>query len=201
MDTPHKLRDFVLQADWLRTIEGTFGRDAWVPVYRSERSEDEWIGIFCGLVPDSMAVEVLERDSWDLHVGDGSPGISTRYLGGEPYDTYHRYGNDSGIEPLVLRRFFHGVREPSVELSEEFRLYLNLYDDRPNRRLIRISDCGDEEEVVRLADDGVQMRMREIKEFISVKQVHLALYFDITRFSDLTLEELGLQAGPARTYR
>lgn len=193
MDAYQKDRDFILQSDWLRKIEGNFGGEAWVPLYRSERTQSESIGIFCALIPKSKSSKILKRDSWDLQAGDGSPGICTRYRDDKPYDTYHRYGDDSGIEPLVFIRSFHGLREPGIELGEEFRLYLNLYDDRTNRRFIRISDDGNEEDVVRLTNDGVLVRMREIKEFISVKQMHLALYFEVRRFSGHTLEELGLR--------
>jgi hypothetical protein len=191
--TPDRARQLLLQADWLKEITESYGRAGWLPVYRFDMSGDEWPGIFSALIPPSVVNDVLSRESWELQAGDGAPRIVTNYRRKKPVDQYARYGRDDGIEPLVLRRSFHGIKPAHFELTEEFRLYLNLYDDRANQRLLRINDAGDEEEVVRFRADRVEVRTRELREFINVKQMHLALFFDITRFVPHTLGELGLE--------
>lgn len=192
MNTHAEERERILQSNKIQIIESIFGREAWLPMYKYVRDTRECIANFCALIPGQKTEEVMEDYSWDLHVGDGGPAVFTHFDDG-PRDVYYRYGNDSGIEPLVLHRSFHGIKDPYTEISEEFRMYFNLYEDKKNGSLIRVMDSGDEEEVVRCKDGELQMRRREVKEYLSVKQMHLALYFDFTCYSHYTLADLGLQ--------
>ncbi len=59
--------------------------------------------------------------------GGGLPGCSVYYDGENEVASYHRFGDDDGVEPLVVLRDFHGVLPTFLELSEEYRHFHNLF--------------------------------------------------------------------------
>ena len=46
------------------------------------------------------------------------------------------------IKRLVLKRNFHEMRDGYKEISEEFRLFHNLYHDRKTDKYIKIDESG-----------------------------------------------------------
>src|SRR5262249_39702253 len=76
---------------------------------------------------------------------------------------------------------------------QEFRLYFNLYEDKNRKKLIRIDDSGNDEDVVLIEGREVKIRLRLVKEFLSVRQMNLALFFSLDRFSEKTTRELGIK--------
>lgn len=106
---------------------------------------------------------------------------------------YFRYGNDEGIEPLVVFRNFYGMKEPYLEVSEEFRYFFNLYYDKQTGNYTHIDDNGDEEEVVKVEDNRMQIKLSYIKKYLAIKAMYLAIYFEIQIFSEQALAELGLK--------
>ena len=86
------------------------------------------------------------------------------------------------------------MKENYVEINEEFRLFHNLYCDDKNNSYLKIDDFGDEHivAIVERDPDRVQIRVKEIREFLAIKEMHLAIEFCYREFSELTLGELGL---------
>ena len=74
------------------------------------------------------------------------------------------------------------------ELSQEFRLYHNLYHDRRNSRFLVIDADGQQSEAVRYGDDNYLIRSDLILRFCAVKQMALAIYFDGFRHSEKPLK-------------
>jgi hypothetical protein len=168
----------------------------WFP--HDENGSD--IGIYSSLIPNKRVEQILKRADWDLLVGDGLPGAVQRYGSGQRTSTkYVRFGGTDGIEPLVICRQFHGIREDYVEISEEFRLFHRLYHDRKDEKYIKIDDAGNEHLVAVVEPSRVRIRLREIREFLAIKEMHLALLFDCGERSELSLEELGLKEGARAT--
>jgi len=160
-------------------------------VYESWSNENDHGAIYCALVPNDAVVRSLSDPSWDLSIGQGRPTCIVRYLqGGEKEIRYNRFGNDAGVEPFVIVRDFHGVREKSVELVEEFRLLHNLFAVPRSGRLLRFDDAGEEHEVVRLEDSRVLVQARELRQFLAIKDASLVLQIDSVAHSPLTLKEL-----------
>ena len=58
--------------------------------------------------------------------------------GGREVREYLRYRVDNGVEPLIIGRSFHRVRDDYREISEEFRLFHDLYHDRKTDQYIKI---------------------------------------------------------------
>lgn len=188
MTDPKSSLEFLLQLDWRRFIEQQLGVEPWVTVYGSV-PEDRGT-FFCALIPNEGVAAALEVMGWDLMIGNGKPGCSVQFVGGKDEVTYDRLGDHGEVEPLLIVRQFAGLRPPYPEISEEFRLFHNLCYDPRSDTYLKFTESGDEEEVIRVRDGQVQIRLREIRQFLAIKEMHLAIYFDVVRYAPESLQEL-----------
>ena len=101
-------------------------------------------------------------------------------------------GTEDGFEPLIITRSFGGIREDYNEISEEFRLFHDLYHDRRTDTYIKIDDAGNETIVAIVKPDEVQIRLKEIRQFLAIKEMYLSMLFESNEYSRYSLEELGL---------
>jgi hypothetical protein len=157
----------------------------------SSKDGIEGLAIYSALIKNTRARRSLEDASWDIRIGDGAPGFVSTFENGKQVTRYLR-SSDEGVEPLVLRRNFHGIRSDYWEVSEDFRLYFNLYDDKARRRLLHIDDNGDEHDAVVLADHEIKIKTQLIRKYLTARKMRLALFFDYGRKSLKSLDELGL---------
>lgn len=170
-----------------------FGKGEWIVVYSSNRDdEDETSCFYSALIAEKRIEKSLPDPSWDLSIGHGLPGFSFHFEDGKEIGAYSRCSDD-GVEPLVVWRNFHGMKDGYWEVSEEFRFYFNLFEDRRNNKFILIDDNGDDENVILMSDKDIKIKTRLIKEFIAVKKMRLALFFDFNRFSKKTIEEQNIK--------
>ena len=113
---------------------------------------------------------------------------------------YDRFGrHESGIEPLILVRSFHGLKPEVIEIIEEFRLFHNLFFDSSKSTFVKFDDCGDEIEVIRVSEKSVDIRRKEIRQFLAVRDMSLAVYFENMYYSHLDVEELNIAEGASIT--
>ncbi|MDE0425810.1 MAG: hypothetical protein OXN25_13175 [Candidatus Poribacteria bacterium] len=103
-----------------------------------------------------------------------------------------RYGTENEMEPLIICRSFGGIRENYNEISEEFRHFHNLYHDRKTDKYIKIDDAGNETMVAIVKPNEVQIRFKEIRQFLAIKEMYLSLLFEFNEYSEYSVEELGL---------
>ena len=168
-------------------------------VYWSETTANHRHGIFCALIPSKDIESCLDDVSWSLGHGDGLPGANLHYENGEKVATYYRFGFNRGIEPLVIDREFYGMRPDYKEISEEFRLFHHLFHDVKENKYIKISDSGAEDVVAIVEPNRIQIRVKEVRQFLAIKEMHLAIQFDFVEYSKLTLQDLALDLEPADT--
>src|SRR3989442_12863700 len=72
-------------------------------VYLDEKSVDARGPIFSAFITNDRIKECLKHDSWDLRMTEGVPCAMRSWRGDEPPEVrYLRFGNDKGIEPLVI---------------------------------------------------------------------------------------------------
>jgi len=166
-----------------------------VTVYLSGRGSTHNRGIYCALIPSDRIDRALDNNSWDLSHGDGLPGAIRYHEGGETRVEYLRYGRDDGVEPLVLDREFYGIRDDYKELSEEFRFFHNLYHDRKNEHYIKVDNDGNEHLIAVVEPKRIQIRLKEIRQFLAIKEMHLSIQFDCREHSEHSLKDLGLEEG------
>lgn len=181
---------YLLQLDNRDQLRLGFDSGPWITAYRNVNTETENSGIFCALIPSVSLDDALREPSWDLRIGSGMPGCTVRYEGDSEVTSYDRFGDHGGIEPLIILRSFHGVRERYVEVLEEFRLFHNLYHDCQSDQYIKFDDNDDEEVILTVEPQVVKVRLKEVRQFLALKEMHLAVYIDSIRFSPLPINEI-----------
>ena len=190
-------RDRLLQTDWREKVIPELGADSWIKVYAFSNSNfPEPYSIYCGLLPNDNVEDALTTNEWDLHVGRTGPArIESFGKGSEPNQLiYDRFGlGDHNTEPLVHLRTFHQLKPKSLEIAEEFRFFHNLFHERGSDSYVKIDDAGNDIEVVRTIGEAVQIRRKELREFLAIKNMSLALYFEKKYFSIHLLEDLGIE--------
>lgn len=190
-------RDRLLQTKLLAWLSRDFQLTDMVTVYWSDRTDEHNYAIYCALIPTEEIERSLSRTSWDLMHGQGLPGAVKFYDDGKERVEYLRYGERSGVEPLVIDREFHGIRPDYKELSEEFRLFHNLYHDRKQDHYSKIDDSGNEHIVAITEANRIQIRLKELRQFLAIKEMHLAILFDCRENSAIRFEELDRAEGEA----
>lgn len=177
-----KILEYVAQTDargenFVKLFEGP-----WILASGRAREETEELSYAAALIPRGRMASALERSDWELATNHGMPGFVTYSDGGHERTQYYRFGDEDAIEPLVLHRFFHGMRPSSMELCEEFRLFHNLHYEEASREFVRFADNGDAEPVARIGHDRVLIRRRELMQFAAAKDMGLALFVDRFRY-------------------
>ena len=191
-------RERLSQTRMLEWLQRDLKMTEMVTVYLSDHRESHNYGIYCALIPLDGIDQVFSSPSWDLRWGGGMPDASVSYEGGEERVEYLRYGGTTNrVEPLVLGREFSGLYDAYMEISEEFRLFHNLYHDGKTDKYIKIDDDGNEYTVAVVEPDCVKIRLREIRQFLAIKEMYLSIQFDCIENSEYDLQELGLERGEA----
>lgn len=165
-----------------------------VTVYLSESNTTHNHWIYCALIPSGQIEKSLGFPTWDLAHGHGYPGAVQYYEGAEIVTRYFRFGDDTGVEPLLIDRNFHGIRSDYQEFCEEFRLFHSLYHDRTQEQFIKIDDDGNEHIVAVIQPDRAEVRLKEIRQFLAIKEMHLSIQFDCREHSVMALADLALEA-------
>lgn len=183
------------QAELLEWLRRDLTLTDMITVYLSDSKDSYHRGIYCALIPSDQVERVLSRPSWDLSHGHGMPGAVRYHEDRVERVEYLRYGDDSGIEPLIIDREFHGMRDDYLELSEEFRLFHRLYHDKKQDQYIKFDSGGNEILVAVVKQECVEIRLKELRQFLAIKEMYLAIQFDCREHSHHSLEELGLEEG------
>lgn len=182
--------EFILQLDVTGELLPTIGKEQWQVLYLSTDDSPHRFGMWSALLDEKAAARAIDHDSWDLMIGDGKPGFSQSWSGGKEITTYHRFGSRDGIRPLILYRAFHGAFPQYVEVDEEFRLYHDLAEDKTRGLLLAFDASGREIEVVRVTQHQVQSRLKYLRQFQAGTGLHLAIYIDSVRYSQILLADI-----------
>ena len=164
-------------------------------VYQVHTQEYSKHYIYCVLIPSAHIKESLSVSTWDMEFSQDMPSGMISNKGGREVHEYLRYGVENGVEPLIIGRSFHRLRDDYREISEEFRLFHNLYHDRKTDQYIKIDEDGNEEIVAVVKPDHIQIRLKEIRQFLAIKEMYLAIQFVFSETSTQPLETFALAAG------
>jgi hypothetical protein len=157
-----------------------------------DRIGDHLYYLDCQMVPNSSVEECLQKTTIEQVPEQMMPGATRYHHNGQSEVVYHRFGNGEGRETLVLERHFHNLHPDSYEISEEFRYFHNLYHDNKTNRYYKVDEAGNDELVAIISEDTVQIRMREIRQFLGVKDMHLVVQFDFREHSSYKPDELAI---------
>ena len=170
---------------------------AFVCIYSSESLRDGF-HCFSYLLPLDQKDRFLSDVGWDLRNDNFRPSVQyeERYVEGKPERRvfYMPYGNESGAQAIVRKRYYWKNYPSEIEIAEEFRLFWNLYYDKARQLLLRSDASGTEHTVVRFTQSRVEVQLKFLTDFLRAKQMHLALQFEGNYWSKHTLEELALRA-------
>ncbi|TMS59516.1 hypothetical protein MW7_001215 [Imbroritus primus] len=170
--------------DFVDRLNTKHGEETWIPMYQSlnkdDKSEDG--SFYAVLVSKESAVATLDRHGWDLMIDAGGPGFSSTFENGKEVTTYHRTHYED-FRRIAVYRTFHGRKEGYFELSEEFRLFHNLYHDGKSGTYLAFDETGDEVEVAKVARHEVLVRRSYLRSFMAATQMDLLLFFELTRHS------------------
>lgn len=184
-------RKRLLQTETLRDFQREFRPQDLIDVYRMGK---QFVEVSCALLPENQLEETHSSNSWYIHQLEWGPEVKYSRACGSHLE-YLRFGNYEGIEPLVISRSFHEIRPSHVEICEDFRLFHNLYHDRKNDCYIKIDDSGNEDRIVVIEPKKVKIRFKELRQYLTVKNMYLAIQFDRDVWSNNALGELGLTEG------
>lgn len=181
---------------WQRERLSRFESEAsgpWVTVYSTWDEANANGAQFSAFSPGRKRPQVLSSDSWDLSIGSGMPGF-IEYWGQKGHRTrYLRYGDDNGIEPLVICQSHYGARPRMLpQISEEFRLYHNLWLARDGTKAYKLNNDGTEEIAAEISDDYVRIRTKLLRQFQAGRQLDLLLFIDSVQYVDDPHERIDL---------
>ncbi len=145
------------------------------------------ITIYSGLIPKSRVSEAVSNHQWEIQIGRGRPEFEHN---GTVVTRYQRISVLNGVEPLVHYREFHTNWQVMPELTEEFRLFHNLFQ-ADSGELWMVDHNYEEVIVGRVLKRKVEVRLDLIRLYLGVRAMHLAVYFASHQRSNLTLAELG----------
>ncbi len=184
-------KETFLLSDRIKEIKSSFIKDGWVTIYENlhEDKNDESL-IFCCLVSSKEIKSYRTNNEWEIVCGsEGKPTV----WGNGKYQTFER----KGIEPfLFFKRFCaNDIEESYVDISEEFVLYFKLYEtgqNKQNRKFYFINEVNDLDEVIRVEPNRIKVKVKYLKEYISVRKLYFSICFVFERFDSKTLKEIKL---------
>lgn len=164
--------------DFLQFVRDELGEEIWIPLHKNlnkdDKSEDG--SLYSCLVSPDETEEAMKGYGWDLLPGDGGPSIVSSGQNNIWYEP-----NSSKYIPLVIRREFHGRREPYREILQELVLYLGLYHDSANCKYVVDDENGTEIDVIKYSEMETVIRKSFLRAFMSARQMNLLLFFENSR--------------------
>ncbi len=186
--------EFIKFEDYKKEISQEKLKDTYITVYEFIEVENGDYTIFCGLLPyeNQFIQEVLMHYEWDIEIGFGHPSFWKDEKGNIHYERFGYAFKNLPFEPLIICRSFYGLREEYIEISEEFRLYHNLYYDSSKNEYIYIAQSGKEDTVIKIeeADKNIKVKIKTIylRDFLAAKSMVLVRFHKHRRYlsDDLT---------------
>lgn len=182
---------FLRFTDHAQHVETTLGTETWVTVYEYTTADLETVSHFCALTTAADVEEALQNPSWDLRIGSGGPGFV--FFGDGEWEYLPTGEDERPIEAFIHCRDFHGIRPNYMEVSEQFRLLFNLFEDKRTGNLIAFDDNADEIEVVRTSPKKIQVLGKYLRDYLAARNMVMLLFFEFDRWNAKALEELGAE--------
>lgn len=174
--------DRILFTDFIAAMNKNFIDSGWISV--SEES------LHSALVSDEKLPEALSRYEWDLRRGDN--GVSEVWSNGQW--SFSHEGIDV-LEPFVLYRTANYDIDNYLELSQDFRVLLNMHERyiSPTERYFVVdNENGDWEKVAEIKGISARIKLTLLRKYLALRKMNLLMFFDEMRYSQQSFQELGL---------
>lgn len=184
----------------IKEIKTLFIKDGWVTIFEKDPfNETCRTLIFCCLVDSKRLKNYQEHTDWVIGPErEGKPAIITYFRKGKSINTYETY-SDKGFEPFIFAKnfSFDGGYDSYVDISEEFILYFKLYEkgnNKQNRKFYFIDEAGDLDEVITIDPNKIKVKLKYLKEYISIRKMNFSICFDFQNFweFDISKEDIKL---------
>lgn len=172
----------ILFIDFLASMNKKFIESGWITVSAE--------CLHSALVSDEKLSDALSRYEWDLR--KGSNGVSEIWSDGKW--SFCHDGIDV-LEPFVLYRSANYDIDNYVELSQDFRVLLNMHDRyvSPTEHCFVVdNENGDWEKVAEIKGETIRIKLTILRKYLALRRMNLLLFFDEMRFSQQSFQELGL---------
>jgi hypothetical protein len=189
-----KALEYLKQKD-RRQASAQEGHDHWTALYLDWDEGDDNGGYYaCFSLPEYRKA-ALSCAGWDISIGDGQPAFSVSYEDGEKVVRYERYPRDGLIQPILICQQMNGTADDQLLLSEEFRLLMNLWEDKETGDYYSINDDGTKALAVEVKARQVRVRTSLLRRYQAARQLDVLLFCDSVRsvrgdFSSIDFEEL-----------
>ena len=166
-----------------------FESQDWVTVFHDDNGDEGgFLRMACFLRPEQVG-HSLANPSFDVGPGDGRPGFIGHSSDDGWVTEYSRVGDQETV-PLVFNRYPEGGFPQVVELSEDFRLFWDLYEDRTKRAFLTIDDVGDRITVAEWRDRDLVVSKSYLRRYQAARQLVLTLQIVIDRRGGSALDHL-----------
>lgn len=172
----------ILFTDFLASMNKKFIESGWITVSAE--------CLHSALVSNEKLSDALSRYEWDLR--KGSNGVSEIWSDGK-WSFCHDGINV--LEPFVLYRSANYDIDNYVELSQDFRVLLNMHDRyvSPTEHCFVVdNENGDWEKVAEIKGETIRIKLTILRKYLALRRMNLLLFFDEMRFSQQSFQELGL---------
>ena len=190
-------KDKFLLKDRIAEIKKSFVKDGWITIYHSEDNDDnDETLIYCCIVHDEKIEEYLSDRNWVISPGsEGSPAIFGG-IGKDSECTYQKY-SEEGFEPFLFHKhfIFGNGSDQYTDVCEDFVNYFKLYEkgsNKQNRSYFSIDDLGELIEVINISPDKVKVKLKYLKEYISIRKVHFSVVFDFMRTGKINFSDFDI---------
>ncbi len=161
------------------------GEEPWTLLYQYREGDTWHVLRSCILAPKALRPQVLTDNCWLPDVYLGTPSFEESYNEGHKRHEYFRFGDHTGFEPLVVLQKHFGIRPPMPpQLSEEFRLYHNLWINDNKNGLFKVNYDGSEELAAEIDSNTVRVRTKYIRQFQAGRQLDLLLRVNAVKYVD-----------------
>ncbi|MCY3949580.1 MAG: hypothetical protein OXF61_10305 [Acidimicrobiaceae bacterium] len=147
----------------------------WTDVYLCEDAVD---GLFLHavLMPSTCRSEVLAREDWESHVGDGLPGF---WRSGDRVEyARHCCAHDDAL-PIVFVHDNSGIGpEILPEIVEEFRHMLELRPNSDHTKFHKLISDGSLEPAAEVSESSVRIRTKYLMQYLAARQLDLVRFMD-----------------------
>lgn len=159
------------------------GKDAWITVWDDWHMDERNGGRFAAFAEPSRREQTLLSAAWDLSKGSGGPGFSVHYEDGQPVPEYFRYSTED-VYPIILRTETNGLEEDNMFLSEEFRIVMELWEDRKTGNYYSFDDDGTRQPAVEFSESKIRIRTPILRRYQAARQLDLLLFTDSVQYVD-----------------
>lgn len=174
--------EVVLRQDEMRSRVEKEGTGSWTVVWDSWRDDESSGGAYAAFASPDFRDHVLSSARWDLMKGDGRPGFSKSSEGGAPVTKYERYAHGDSVKPIIICQKMHGVVPDALLVSEEFRLLMNLWEDKGTGNYFSINDDGSKDLGIEVSPQTIRIRTPLLRRYQAAMQLDLLLFVDSIRY-------------------